>query len=67
VNRVQLVTDARNLRSQAAIARLGAVREGVLRAHMVSRGGRVRDSVLFSVVAAEWPAVKERLMARVAG
>jgi hypothetical protein len=34
---------------------------------MVSRGGRVRDSVLFSVVAAEWPAVKERLMARVAG
>lgn len=61
LNRVQLKTDARNIRSQTAIARLGAVREGVLRAHMVMPDGWVRDSVMFSVVAAEWPAVKARL------
>ena len=59
--RVQLKTDARNLRSQAAIARLGAVREGVLRAQMVMPDGWVRDTVMFSIVAAEWPAVKARL------
>ena len=61
VNRVQLKTDARNVRSQTAIARLGAVREGVLRAHMVMPDGWVRDSVMFSIVAAEWPGVKARL------
>ena len=60
-NRVQLKTDARNERSQAAIARLGAVREGVLRAHMVMPDGWVRDTVMFSIVAAEWPAVRARL------
>ena len=66
VNRVALVTDAQNARSQAAIARLGAVREGVLRSHMVSQGGRVRDTVVFSIVAAEWPAVRAGLLARLA-
>jgi N-acetyltransferase len=66
-NRVSYVTDMRNLRSQAAIAKLGAVREGVLRSHMVVQGGRIRDSVLFSVIASEWPAVKDRLQARLAG
>ena len=65
VNRVAFVTDVLNERSQAAIAKLGAVREGVCRSHMVSQGGRVRDSVLFSVVAAEWPAVKKNLEERV--
>ena len=64
VNRVQLVTDVRNERSQRAIAKLGAVREGVLRAHMVSRGGRVRDSVVFGITAADWPAVRAGLEAR---
>lgn len=59
--RVQLKTDGRNVRSQTAIARLGAVREGTLRAHMIMPDGYVRDSVMFSVVAAEWPAVKARL------
>ena len=63
-NRVQLKTDARNERSQAAIARLGAVREGVLRSHMIMPDGWVRDSVIFSIVAAEWPAVKARLEER---
>lgn len=60
-NRVQLKTDARNERSQAAIARLGAVREGVLRAHMVMHDGHVRDTVMFSITAAEWPGVRVRL------
>jgi RimJ/RimL family protein N-acetyltransferase len=66
VNRVALVTDLRNERSQAAIAKLGAVREGVLRAHMITQGGRIRDSVFFSIIAPEWPQVKERLRARLA-
>ena len=60
-NRVQLKTDLRNLRSQAAIARLGAAREGVLRSHMVMPDGHVRDTVMFSLVAAEWPTAKARL------
>jgi RimJ/RimL family protein N-acetyltransferase len=60
-NRVQLKTDLRNERSQAAIARLGAVREGVLRSQMVMPDGWVRDTVMFSIIAREWPAVKARL------
>jgi RimJ/RimL family protein N-acetyltransferase/protein-tyrosine-phosphatase len=67
LNRVTFVTDVRNLRSQAAIAKLGAVREGVLRAHMITRDGRIRDSVIFGITAAEWPGVRERLVARLAG
>jgi RimJ/RimL family protein N-acetyltransferase len=66
VNRVAFVTDVRNERSQAAIAKLGAVREGVCRCHMITQGGRARDSVLFSIIAAEWPQVRERLAARLA-
>lgn len=66
VNRVALLTDRLNERSRAAIARLGAVREGVLRSHMVTQGGRVRDTVIFSIAAAEWPEVKARLLARLA-
>jgi RimJ/RimL family protein N-acetyltransferase len=65
-NRVEFKTDNRNLRSQAAIARLGAVREGVLRAHMVRRDGTLRDSVYFSVVQGEWPVVRDGLTARLA-
>jgi RimJ/RimL family protein N-acetyltransferase len=66
VNRVALVTDARNERSQAAIAKLGAVREGVCRSHMVTQRGRARDSVLFSIIAPEWPQVRSGLLARLA-
>ncbi len=65
-NRVELKTDNLNLRSQAAIAALGAAREGVFRAHMVRRDGSVRDSVYFAVVRSEWPAVRQRLTARLA-
>jgi len=67
MNRVQLCTDLRNTRSQAAIAKLGAVQEGVLRNHMITQGGRIRDTVVFSIVVSEWPQVKEALTARVAG
>jgi RimJ/RimL family protein N-acetyltransferase len=63
-NRVQLKTDLRNLQSQRAIEKLGAVREGVLRKHMVRPDGYVRDTVMYSIVADEWPAVRARLEAR---
>ena len=62
--RVELVTDARNLRSQAAIARLGAVREGVLRRHKITWTGHVRDTVMFSITDLDWPAVRAGLEAR---
>ena len=62
--RVQLKTAASNLRSQAAIAKLGAVREGVLRNHRRLADGRLDDSVLFSITDGEWPQVKLALEAR---
>jgi RimJ/RimL family protein N-acetyltransferase len=61
--RVTWHTDIRNERSQAAIARLGAVREGVLRAHRIRPDGSLRDSVVYSMTAAEWPAAEARLTA----
>jgi RimJ/RimL family protein N-acetyltransferase len=64
--RVQLKTDGRNLQSQAAIERLGAVREGVLRRHMLVHDGVLRDTVMYSILDGEWPAVKARLEARMA-
>jgi RimJ/RimL family protein N-acetyltransferase len=60
-HRVQLQTDARNERSQRAIQRLGAVREGLLREDVVLPDGHRRSSVYFSVLATEWPEVKTRL------
>jgi RimJ/RimL family protein N-acetyltransferase len=62
--RVQLKTDVRNTRSQDAIARLGAVREGLLRRYQRRRDGSVRDTVLYSVTDEEWPVVRDRLKAR---
>lgn len=59
--RVQLKTDERNLRSQRAIERCGAMREGVLRNHMILLDGKYRDSVFYSIVDSEWPIIKERL------
>jgi RimJ/RimL family protein N-acetyltransferase len=64
MGRVQLKTDHMNRRSQDAIARLGAQREGVLRRHRRRPDGTWRDSVYFSMLADEWPAAKERLEAR---
>ena len=65
--RVAFKTDARNARSQAAIERIGGVREGTLRRHMRMPDGHIRDSVYFSILAGEWPAVRERLEARLSG
>jgi RimJ/RimL family protein N-acetyltransferase len=59
--RVQLKTDLRNERSQRAIERIGAVKEGVLRNHMILPDGRVRHSVFYSILDTEWPEVKQRL------
>jgi RimJ/RimL family protein N-acetyltransferase len=59
--RVFLKTDSRNDRSRAALARIGATEEGTLRRHMLLHDGTWRDSVYFSVIRPEWPAVKERL------
>ncbi len=59
--RVQLKTDLRNERSQKAIERLGAVREGVLRNHMVLEDGTYRHSVYYSILDTEWPVIKQRL------
>lgn len=61
--RVQIKTDANNVQSQAAIERIGAVKEGVLRNHMIRPDGTVRDSVFYSVIDREWPDVKARLEA----
>jgi RimJ/RimL family protein N-acetyltransferase len=59
--RVQLKTDLRNVRSQKAMERIGAVKEGVLRNHMILPDGRYRDSVFYSIIDTEWPDVKRRL------
>ncbi|MCX7939630.1 MAG: GNAT family N-acetyltransferase [Thermoflexales bacterium] len=64
--RVQLKADVRNMRSQRAIERLGAVREGVLRKHLIMPDGYVRSSVVYSILDEEWPAVKSHLLALLA-
>ena len=61
--RVQLKTDLRNERSQRAIERIGAKKEGVLRNHMILPDGNIRDSVFYSVLDTEWPVVKKNLEA----
>ena len=62
--RVWFKTDSRNLRSQHAIERLGAVKEGVLRNHMTLPDGYIRDSVMYSILPQEWPGVKQQLEER---
>jgi len=60
-NRVELKTDALNEQSRNAIKRIGATEEGTFRHHIVTASGRIRDSVYFSIIVTEWPAVKARL------
>jgi RimJ/RimL family protein N-acetyltransferase len=63
--RVELKTDALNEKSRRAIERLGAVQEGIFRSHKIVRpSGRIRDTVYYSILAEEWPAVRDRLDAR---
>ena len=65
-NRVEFKTDPKNARSRAALKKLGAKEEGVLRGHMWMPQGYYRDSVYFSILASEWPAVKAQLETRLA-
>jgi RimJ/RimL family protein N-acetyltransferase len=66
LGRVKIQTDVLNTRSAAAIAKLGATREGVLRRHTRREDGTFRDTVVFSILRDEWPAVRERLLTRLA-
>ena len=59
--RVQLKTDVLNTQSRTAIRRLGAQEEGILRHHNITESGRIRDTVFYSVLRDEWPAVKKNL------
>jgi RimJ/RimL family protein N-acetyltransferase len=62
VLRVCFHTDARNLRSQAALERIGGQHEGILRAHRMAADYIPRDSVRYSILASEWPAAKQKLI-----
>lgn len=64
--RIEFITDVLNEQSRAAILRLGAKQEGILRNHLIMPNGRVRDSVCFSIIAEEWPEVKAGLITRLA-
>ena len=64
-NRVEFITDVLNEQSRAALVRLGAKQEGILRSHLVLPNGRIRDSVVYSIIKDEWPDVKRELAARV--
>lgn len=62
--RVEFVTDVLNEPSRAALLRIGARQEGILRKHMIMPGGRHRDSVCFSIIDTEWAGVRSGLLAR---
>lgn len=64
IRRVEFCVDAINTRSRAAVTKLGAVQEGILRCHRNTWSGRRRDTVMFSVIDSEWPFVKQGLKAR---
>ncbi|HEF1903656.1 GNAT family N-acetyltransferase [Bacillus cereus] len=64
--RVQIKTDLRNEKAQSAIERLGAVKEGVLRNERQLPNGYVRDAVVYSIIASEWPVIKEQLLQKLA-
>ena len=66
VHRVRLMTDSRNARSRAAIERIGGKLDGILRAHTPGSDGAIRDSAVYSLIEAEWPAVRAKLEARLA-
>lgn len=64
--RVELKTDVNNEKSRNAMKRIGCVEEGILRNHLIMESGRFRDSVYFSIIESEWPAVKEGLRSKLA-
>ncbi|WP_210608108.1 GNAT family N-acetyltransferase [Priestia flexa] len=59
--RVQFKTDERNIRSQKAIEKIGGIREGILRNHMIRKDGSFRNSVFYSIIDSEWPYVRRKL------
>lgn len=61
LNRIELKTSLLNLKSQGAMLKIGALKEGVLRNHMINEDGQVRDTVYFSFIAPEWPSIKETI------
>jgi N-acetyltransferase len=65
--RVELKTDVLNRKSREAIARIGATEEGVLRRHIITQSGRVRDTVYYSILDSEWPSVKANLEQKLTG
>jgi RimJ/RimL family protein N-acetyltransferase len=64
--RVELKTDVLNTNSRQAMKKMGATEEGILRKHIITESGRSRDSVYYSIIAEEWPAIKERVFAQYA-
>ncbi len=62
---VEIRTDALNEVSRKAIERLGAKQDGILRNHKIMRGGRIRDTVSYSIIKSEWPSVKEKILQRI--
>ncbi|QMT60080.1 GNAT family N-acetyltransferase [Legionella sp. PC997] len=64
LNRVQIATDPRNVKNYNTLNKLGATKEGILRQHMIHHNGQVTDTVLYSILAEEWPEVKKKLVER---
>lgn len=64
IHRIELGTDSRNLHSYNAIKKLGAIQEGILRSHMILHDQVATDTIVFSILLAEWPDVKARLLQR---
>ncbi|HPH84141.1 MAG TPA: GNAT family protein [Ferruginibacter sp.] len=63
LNRIELKTSLLNLKSQGAMLKIGAVKEGILRRHMIAENGSIRDTVYFSFIKEEWPGIKETIFA----
>ena len=61
LNRIELKTSSLNLKSQGAMLKIGAVKEGVLRSHMINEDGLLRDTMYFSFIAPDWPMVKQNI------
>ncbi|HWK24434.1 MAG TPA: GNAT family protein [Ureibacillus sp.] len=64
LNRVQIKTGHENIRSQKAIERLGATKEGILRNHMIRKEGNIRHTVMYSIIKEEWPEIKEKFLSK---
>jgi len=61
LNRIELKTSLLNLKSQGAMLKIGAIKEGIFRRHMIAENGTVRDTVFFSFIKEEWPEIKQQI------